>query len=82
MSTEDIKEHTETINKIIQNNNDKDGYKLLKNKIKTNGMKTLYNGSLATFSSTVMGHFPWFFTIICWRSSDLILLFLLIDEIF
>lgn len=42
--------------------NGKDGYKLLKNKIKTNGMKTLYNGSLAAFSSTVMGHFPWFFT--------------------
>lgn len=42
--------------------NGKDGYKLLKNKIKTNGIKTLYNGSLAAFSSTVMGHFPWFFT--------------------
>ena len=42
--------------------NGKDGYKLLRNKIKTNGIKTLYNGSFAAFSSTVMGHFPWFFT--------------------
>ena len=40
----------------------KDGMKILKNKIKTNGFKTLYNGSSAAFSGTVVGHFPWFYT--------------------
>ena len=40
----------------------KDGMKILKGKIKTNGFKTLYNGSSAAFSGTVVGHFPWFYT--------------------
>ena len=40
----------------------KDGMSILRNKIKTNGISTLYNGSSAAFSGTVIGHFPWFFT--------------------
>ena len=40
----------------------KDGMSILRNKIKTNGISTLYNGSSAAFSGTVIGHFPWFYT--------------------
>ena len=39
-----------------------DGMSILRNKIKTNGISTLYNGSSAAFSGTVIGHFPWFYT--------------------
>ena len=35
---------------------------LLKSNIKSNGPKVLYNGSLAAFSSTLIGHYPWFVT--------------------
>lgn len=31
-------------------------------KLKTNGPKALYNGSLAAASATFVGHYPWFFT--------------------
>jgi hypothetical protein len=40
----------------------REGMKILKDKIKTNGYKSLYNGSAASFSGTVIGHFPWFYT--------------------
>jgi hypothetical protein len=40
----------------------KDGLKILKDKIKLNGYRSLYNGSFASFSGTVVGHFPWFYT--------------------
>ena len=39
-----------------------EGMSILRNKIKTNGVSTLYNGSSAAFSGTVVGHFPWFYT--------------------
>jgi len=35
---------------------------ILKNNINSNGYKVLYNGSLAAFSSTLIGHYPWFLT--------------------
>ena len=35
---------------------------ILKSNIKSNGPKVLYNGSLAAFSSTLIGHYPWFVT--------------------
>jgi hypothetical protein len=35
---------------------------ILKSNIKSNGSKVLYNGSLAAFSSTLIGHYPWFVT--------------------
>jgi hypothetical protein len=34
----------------------------LKTKLKTSGHKILYNGSIAAFSSTLIGHYPWFLT--------------------
>ena len=40
----------------------KDGINLLKKRISNNGIKTLYNGSLASMSATFVGHYPWFLT--------------------
>ena len=34
----------------------------LKQKIAKNGLRVLFNGSLAASGATVVGHFPWFFT--------------------
>ena len=34
----------------------------LKTNIKKNGVRTMYNGSIAAFSSTLIGHYPWFVT--------------------
>jgi len=34
----------------------------LKTKLKSSGPKILYNGSIAAFSSTLIGHYPWFLT--------------------
>lgn len=31
-------------------------------KVKTNGVKALYQGSIASASATFVGHYPWFFT--------------------
>ena len=42
--------------------NGKSGFKMLKQKIKSNNLKVLYYGSTASFSATYVGHFPWFFT--------------------
>ena len=38
------------------------GMKILREKIKQNGLRTLYYGSMGAFGSTLIGHFPWFFT--------------------
>ena len=35
---------------------------ILKNKVKSNGIPTLYHGALGACSATFVGHFPWFFT--------------------
>jgi len=35
---------------------------ILKSNIKQNGIRTMYNGSIAAFSSTLIGHYPWFVT--------------------
>lgn len=40
----------------------KPGLDILKNKIKINGISTLWNGCSASFTGTVIGHFPWFYT--------------------
>ena len=42
--------------------NSNNGLKDIRNKIKTNGIRTLYNGSLASVSATFVGHYPWFLT--------------------
>ena len=38
------------------------GLKILSNKIKNNGYRVMYNGVLASSTSTLVGHFPWFYT--------------------
>ena len=38
------------------------GISVLKNKIKTNGIRALYHGSMGAFGATLIGHFPWFYT--------------------
>ena len=40
----------------------KPGINLLKNKIKTSGVRTLFHGTLAQMSATFVGHYPWFLT--------------------
>ena len=40
----------------------KKGFKLLKNKIKTNNPSILYHGTFASMSATFVGHYPWFLT--------------------
>ena len=40
----------------------KHGMTHLKQKIAKNGMRVLFNGSLAASGATIVGHFPWFFT--------------------
>ena len=42
--------------------NGSDGLKILSNKINKNGYRVLYNGVLASSTSTLVGHFPWFYT--------------------
>lgn len=42
--------------------NGKEGLTIINNKIKTNGIRSLYHGALASGSATLVGHFPWFFT--------------------
>ena len=37
-------------------------FSLLKAKVKTNGISALYHGSMGACGSTIIGHFPWFFT--------------------
>lgn len=49
---------TKTILQVHGNN----GINILKDRIKSNGIRTLYNGSMGAFSATLIGHFPWFFT--------------------
>ena len=40
----------------------KNGISILKNKIKTNGIISLYHGSIGASTATLVGHYPWFFT--------------------
>ena len=38
------------------------GTQILKEKIKTHGIKSLFHGSLAASTATIVGHYPWFAT--------------------
>lgn len=38
------------------------GIDVLRNKVRKEGVRGLYNGALASSSATMLGHFPWFFT--------------------
>ena len=40
----------------------RDGLRLLRNKINTNGIRVLWNGGGAAISSNFIGHYPWFLT--------------------
>lgn len=40
----------------------KDAMKILNHRISISGYRTLWNGSLATASATLVGHYPWFMT--------------------
>ena len=48
--------------KTIMQVQGKNGYNILKNKVKTGGIRVLYHGSLGACGATIMGHFPWFYT--------------------
>ena len=47
-----------TMNQVHGNN----ALYIIKDKIKIHGIRSLYHGSMGAFSTTVIGHFPWFFT--------------------
>ena len=40
----------------------KKGFHIVKENIKKNGKRVLWNGTMAQCTATVVGHFPWFFT--------------------
>ena len=40
----------------------KSGIQLLKNKINANGVRVVFNGTVAQVSATFVGHYPWFYT--------------------
>ena len=40
----------------------KNGVKLLRNKVSSNGIRVLYHGTLASMTATFVGHYPWFLT--------------------
>lgn len=40
----------------------KEAVSKLRSKFQTRGFSVLYHGSLAAFSATAVGHFPWFYT--------------------
>lgn len=42
--------------------NGKEGSKILREKIKSEGPSALYNGAVASVLATIVGHYPWFFT--------------------
>jgi hypothetical protein len=42
--------------------NGKQGLHLIREKIKNQGLKSLYHGSVATYTTSVLGHYPWFMT--------------------
>lgn len=43
----------------VEGNN---GMSILKNKIRTHGVTSLYHGSIGASTATLVGHYPWFFT--------------------
>ncbi len=40
----------------------KEGLNILRNKVRTNGIKTLWNGAGASVTANFIGHYPWFLT--------------------
>ena len=48
--------------KTIMQVEGKDSINILKDKYKQNGIRTFYQGSIASSSATIIGHYPWFYT--------------------
>eukprot|EP01091_Cochliopodium_minus_P000492 TRINITY_DN10451_c0_g1_i1.p1 TRINITY_DN10451_c0_g1~~TRINITY_DN10451_c0_g1_i1.p1 ORF type:complete len:291 (-),score=76.12 TRINITY_DN10451_c0_g1_i1:72-944(-) len=48
--------------KTIMQVEGKKGFPMLTEKIRNNGVRVLWHGSLAASGATLVGHFPWFFT--------------------
>jgi hypothetical protein len=42
--------------------NGNEGMNVIKGRIRKQGMRTMYNGALASGTATMIGHFPWFLT--------------------
>lgn len=42
--------------------NGSNGISIVKERVRNNGIRTLYNGAMASSLSTMVGHFPWFYT--------------------
>ena len=40
----------------------KNGLNILRNKMKSNGVRTLWNGAGASIGANLIGHYPWFLT--------------------
>jgi hypothetical protein len=51
----------DTAKTCMQVNGD-EGLSLLSSRIKSEGLQTLFSGSLATCAATIVGHYPWFLT--------------------
>lgn len=51
----------DTVKTIMQVEGNR-GLSILKNKIGNNGLRVLFNGSLASSAATFVGHYPWFLT--------------------
>ena len=51
----------DTCKTILQVEGNK-GMSILKNKIRTHGVTSLYHGSIGASTATLVGHYPWFFT--------------------
>lgn len=39
----------------------KNGFKILTSRVKNHGIKTVFNGTVASMSATFVGHYPWFY---------------------
>lgn len=48
--------------KTIKQVEGKEGFNLLKNKVRNHGYKVLFHGSGASITATFVGHYPWFLT--------------------
>ena len=48
--------------------NGNNGISILRDRIRQQGLSTMYNSSLASGTATIVGHFPWFLLIITYKN--------------